>query len=235
MEKGETMEDMLTYVVKLTTGLIGVIIVIRLLGKKEMAQITPLDFVYALILGSIVEEALYETTMLFYEMLFALAYWALLIYIIEKVALKNERFRRVMKGRPELLINDGIIDVEVMDRNNMDVDEVRELLRLQQIFSLKSVKYAVLENSGMLSVIQYASEEPALRRELKDDDEYDEDEINYLFVDAGKIEYEALERAGFDEEWLREKLKKDTEYDVDDVYFAEWNKNTGFFAQGKRK
>ena len=235
MEKGETMEDMLTYVVKLTTGLIGVIIVIRLLGKKEMAQITPLDFVYALILGSIVEEALYETTMLFYEMLFALAYWALLIYIIEKVALKNERFRRVMKGRPELLINDGIIDVEVMDRNNMDVDEVRELLRLQQIFSLKSVKYAVLENSGMLSVIQYASEEPALRRELKDDDEYDENEINYLFVDAGKIEYEALERAGFDEEWLREKLKKDTEYDVDDVYFAEWNKNTGFFAQGKRK
>ncbi|CAM2969988.1 DUF421 domain-containing protein [Salinicoccus roseus] len=229
------MEDMLTYVVKLTTGLIGVIIVLRLLGKKEMAQITPLDFVYALILGSIVEEALYETTMPFYEMLFALAYWALLIYVIEKVALKNERFRRVMKGRPELLINDGIIDVEVMDRNNMDVDEVRELLRLQQIFSLKSVKYAVLENSGMLSVIQYASEEPALRRELKDDDEYDENEINYLFVDAGKIEYEALERAGFDEEWLREKLKKDTEYDVDDVYFAEWNKNTGFFAQGKRK
>ncbi|WP_170156328.1 DUF421 domain-containing protein [Salinicoccus roseus] len=226
---------MLTYVVKLTTGLIGVIIVLRLLGKKEMAQITPLDFVYALILGSIVEEALYETTMPFYEMLFALAYWALLIYVIEKVALKNERFRRVMKGRPELLINDGIIDVEVMDRNNMDVDEVRELLRLQQIFSLKSVKYAVLENSGMLSVIQYASEEPALRRELKDDDEYDENEINYLFVDAGKIEYEALERAGFDEEWLREKLKKDTEYDVDDVYFAEWNKNTGFFAQGKRK
>ncbi len=229
------MEDMLTYVVKLTTGLIGVIIVLRLLGKKEMAQITPLDFVYALILGSIVEEALYETTMPFYEMLFALAYWALLIYVIEKFALKNERFRRVLKGKPELLINDGIIDVEVMDRNNMDVDEVRELLRLQQIFSLKSVKYAVLENSGMLSVIQYASEEPAVRKELKDDDEYDENEINYLFVDAGKIEYEALERAGFDEEWLREKLKEDTEYDVDDVYFAEWNKNTGFFAQGKHK
>ena len=229
------MEDMLTYVVKLTTGLIGVIIVLRLLGKKEMAQITPLDFVYALILGSIVEEALYETTMPFYEMLFALAYWALLIYVIEKFALKNERFRRVLKGRPELLINDGIIDVEVMDRNNMDVDEVRELLRMQRIFSLKSVKYAVLENSGMLSVIQYASEEPAVRKEQKDDDEYDENEINYLFVDAGKIEYETLERAGFDEEWLREKLKEDTEYDVDDVYFAEWNKNTGFFAQGKHK
>ncbi|OZT77865.1 DUF421 domain-containing protein [Salinicoccus roseus] len=235
MEKGETMEDMLTYVVKLTTGLIGVIIVIRLLGKKEMAQITPLDFVYALILGSVIEEALYETTMPFYEMLFALAYWGLLIYVIEKFALKNERFRRVMKGKPELLINDGIIDVKVMDRNNMDVDEVRELLRMQRIFSLKSVKYAVLENSGMLSVIQYASEEPALRRELKDDDDYDENEITYLFVDAGKIEYEALERAGFDEEWLREKLKEDTEYDVDDVYFAEWNKNTGFFAQGKHK
>lgn len=52
------MEDIMSYFVKLTVGLIGVMIVIRLLGRKELAQITPLDFVYALILGSIVEESL---------------------------------------------------------------------------------------------------------------------------------------------------------------------------------
>src|SRR5690625_4135604 len=116
------MEDIMSYFVKLTAGLIGVMIILRLLGPKEMAQITPLDFVYALILGSIVEESLYETTTPFYHMLLMLAYWALLIYVIERFAMKNERFRRLTKGSSQLLINDGEIDEKVLNRNNMDVD-----------------------------------------------------------------------------------------------------------------
>lgn len=225
------MEDMLTYVVKLTTGLIGVMIVLRLLGKKEMAQITPLDFVYALILGSVIEEALYETTMPFYEMLFALAYWGLLIYVVEKFALKSHRFRRIAKGGPDLLINDGYLDTKVMDNNNMDVDEVRELLRLQGIFSMRNVKYAILENSGQLSVMQYAANEPISREEMKDD--FMENRLSYLFIDGGKIEYETLHDAGHDEHWLRKKIDEDTDYNFDDIYFAEWSENEGFFIQGK--
>ncbi|MFC3418402.1 DUF421 domain-containing protein [Salinicoccus hispanicus] len=227
------MEDMLTYVVKLTTGLIGVMIVLRLLGKKEMAQITPLDFVYALILGSVIEEALYETTMPFYEMLFALAYWGLLIFIVETFALKNERFRRITKGTPQMLISDGELDIKVMKKNMMDVDEVRELLRMQNVFSLKSVKYAILENSGRLSVIQYADQEPPSRKELEHD--YEENKLAYLFVDGGKVEYTVLNDAGFDEQWLRKQVKGDTGYDLEDIYFAEWNRNTGFFVQEKKR
>lgn len=225
------MEDMLTYVVKLTAGLIGVMIVLRLLGKKEMAQVTPLDFVYALILGSVIEEALYETTMPFYEMLFALAYWGLLIYIVEKFALKSQRFRRFAKGGPDLLINDGYLDTQVMGKNNMDVDEVRELLRLQGIFSLRNVSYAILENSGQLSVMEYSANEPISRGEMRDD--FKERGLSYLFIDGGAIEYKTLHNAGHDEDWLRKKIDEDTDYDFDEIYFAEWSKNEGFFIQEK--
>lgn len=225
------MEDMLTYVVKLTAGLIGVMIVLRLLGKKEMAQVTPLDFVYALILGSVIEEALYETTMPFYEMLFALAYWGLLIYIVEKFALKSQRFRRFAKGGPDLLINDGYLDTQVMSKNNMDVDEVRELLRLQGIFSLRNVSYAILENSGQLSVMEYSANEPISRGEMRDD--FKESGLSYLFIDGGAIEYKTLHNAGHDEDWLRKKIDEDTDYDFDEIYFAEWSKNEGFFIQEK--
>lgn len=225
------MEDMLTYVVKLTAGLIGVMIVLRLLGKKEMAQVTPLDFVYALILGSVIEEALYETTMPFYEMLFALAYWGLLIYIVEKFALKSQRFRRFAKGGPDLLINDGYLDTQVMGKNNMDVDEVRELLRLQGIFSLRNVSYAILENSGQLSVMEYSANEPISRGEMRDD--FKESGLSYLFIDGGAIEYKTLHNAGHDEHWLRKKIDEDTDYNFDDIYFAEWSENEGFFIQGK--
>lgn len=66
------MEDMMMYALKLTLGLIGVLIVLRVMGKKELAQITPLDFVYALILGGIIEESLYDATVPVYEMLFSI-------------------------------------------------------------------------------------------------------------------------------------------------------------------
>lgn len=223
------MEEIMSYFVKLTAGLIGVMIILRLLGPKEMAQITPLDFVYALILGSIVEESLYETTTPFYHMLLMLAYWALLIYVIERFAMKNERFRRLTKGSSQLLINDGKIDKKVLDRNNMDVDEVRELLRMQGVFSLREVKHAIMEKSGMLSVIKHADEEPPSRNQVLED--YKENAMSYLFIDGGEIEHRSLQAAGFDEDWLRSTIKEETGKDVKNVFLAEWNDTEGFFIQ----
>jgi len=225
------MEEIMSYFVKLTAGLIGVMIILRLLGPKEMAQITPLDFVYALILGSIVEESLYETTTPFYHMLLMLAYWALLIYVIERFAMKNERFRRLTKGSSQLLINDGEIDEKVLNRNNMDVDEVRELLRMQGVFSLREVKHAIMEKSGMLSVIKHAEEEPPSRNQVLED--YKENAISYLFIDGGEIEHRALKAAGFDEDWLKDNIREETGKDIKDIFLAEWNDTEGFFIQAK--
>lgn len=225
------MEDIMSYFVKLTSGLIGVMIILRLLGPKEMAQITPLDFVYALILGSIVEESLYETDTPFYHMLLMLAYWALLIYVIERFAMKNERFRRLTKGSSQLLINDGEIDKKVLDRNNMDVDEVRELLRMQGVFSLREVKHAIMETSGMLSIIKHADEEPPSRHQVLED--YKENSISYLFIDGGEVEHRSLQAAGYDEDWLKNTIREETGKDVKDIFLAEWNENEGFFIQAK--
>lgn len=226
------MEDIMSYFVKLTVGLIGVMVVIRLLGHKELAQVTPLDFVYALILGSIVEESLYETETPFYHMIIMLAYWGLLIYAIERFSMKNERFRRLTKGSAQLLINDGEIDDKVLNRHNMDVDEVRELLRMKGVFSLREVKHAIMETSGRLSIIKYADEEPPVRREVLDD--HKENSISYLFIDGGKIEHRALQAAGFDEDWLERTIVEEMECKIEDIFVAEWSDTEGFFVQLKK-
>lgn len=225
------MEDIMSYFVKLTVGLIGVMIVIRLLGHKELAQITPLDFVYALILGSIVEESLYETTTPVYHMVLMLAYWGLLIYVMERFAMKNERFRRLTKGSAQLLISDGIVDRKVLNRHNMDVDEVRELLRMNGVFSLREVKHAIMETSGKLSVVRYASEEPAQRSELLDD--YQENSMAYLFIDGGQVEHRTLQAAGYDEDWLERTVEEETGHKAEDIFLAEWSETEGFFIQTK--
>lgn len=227
------MEDMMMYALKLTLGLVGVMIVLRLMGKKELAQITPLDFVYALILGGIIEESLYDATVPVYEMLFSLFFWALLIFVLEKITLKSRGFKNITQGEPELLIKNGEIDIKAMEKNNMDVDEVRMLLRMKDVFSLSDVKYGVLEESGQLSVMQYAGGEPPTRSEIIED--YSENSMPELLIDTGKVEYKRLERLGVDENWLREKIKEDTGEDLEDIYFAEWDQKNGFFIQKHQK
>ncbi|WP_460151382.1 DUF421 domain-containing protein [Salinicoccus sesuvii] len=154
------------------------------------------------------------------------------MYFIEIVALKNERFRKLTKGTPQMLIDNGELNVKVMNRNMMDVDEVRELLRMQNVFSLRSVKYAILENSGRLSVIRYDREESTASG--KDQKGCDRNEITYLLVDAGKVEYAALGEIDRDIEWLRKEIRKDTGHALDNVFFAEWGRETGFFIQEKK-
>lgn len=223
------MEDMLMYAMKLTLGLIGVMIVLKLIGKKELAQVTPLDFVYALILGGIIEESLYDATVPVYEMLFSIFFWALLIFVLEKFALKSQRFKSISQGDPQLLINEGHLDRKIMDENNMDVDEVRMLLRMKDVFSLSQVKYGILEESGELSVMQYAREEAPTRVEIMK--EYSENVLPELLIDGGKVEHQRLKNINRDESWLRENIKKETGADLEDVFFAEWDEENGFFIQ----
>ncbi|WP_115885372.1 DUF421 domain-containing protein [Jeotgalicoccus halotolerans] len=229
MKRGRKMEDMLMYAMKLTLGLIGVMIVLKLIGKKELAQVTPLDFVYALILGGIIEESLYDATVPVYEMLFSIFFWALLIFVLEKFALKSRRFKSISQGDPQLLINEGHLDRKIMDENNMDVDEVRMLLRMKDVFSLSQVKYGILEESGELSVMQYAREEAPTRVEIMK--EYSENVLPELLIDGGKVEHQRLKNINRDESWLRENIKKETGADLEDVFFAEWDEENGFFIQ----
>ncbi|MEK4555798.1 DUF421 domain-containing protein [Jeotgalicoccus sp. FSL K6-3177] len=229
MKRGRKMEDMLMYAMKLTLGLIGVMIVLKLIGKKELAQVTPLDFVYALILGGIIEESLYDATVPVYEMLFSIFFWALLIFVLEKFALKSQRFKSISQGDPQLLINEGHLDRKIMDENNMDVDEVRMLLRMKDVFSLSQVKYGILEESGELSVMQYAREEAPTRVEIMK--EYSENVLPELLIDGGKVEHQRLKNINRDESWLRENIKKETGADLEDVFFAEWDEENGFFIQ----
>lgn len=88
----------LTIGLELLIGLIGLLLVIRVLGKKTMAEVTPFDLIYTLILGGIVEGAIYEQSVHIGHVLFALGFWGTLIYIIEVIVQKQHRFSQMLKG-----------------------------------------------------------------------------------------------------------------------------------------
>ncbi|CAM4322684.1 DUF421 domain-containing protein [Lacicoccus alkaliphilus] len=204
---------------KLVVGLIGIIIVIRLLGKKEMAQVTLLDFVYALVLGGVIKDAMYEPSVTIPDMLFVLAIWSALIYIFEKLTQKSGVLRHVIKGRPATLIKEGRLMYGQMEKLNMEIEELNQLLRVEGIFSLREVNYAMLENSGQLTVLKKRSEQETVI-----------DVPSHTLVGDGKIMNYPLEDIGGDEEWITRALAE-IDKEADEIYFAEWNAEKGWHIQ----
>src|SRR5690625_1144148 len=124
---------------KLMIGLITLMVIIRVLGKKEMAKITPLDFVYLLILGGILEESIYDEQVTFAHLMFALTIWAVAIYLFEKIMQKFDTIRVVVMGNPSIIIQDGKLDIKALKKSKLDIEQLRTLLRQEGIFSFKEV------------------------------------------------------------------------------------------------
>ncbi|WP_210364719.1 DUF421 domain-containing protein [Bacillus sp. REN3] len=219
---------------KLILGLAALVIVTRVLGKKEMSQITPFDFVYALILGGLVEENLFKKKPAsIWEMLFGIAVWAVLIYIVEKVTQKFDKMRPILKGREQSLIEDGEIQLDNLDKAELEMDQLRALLRQKGVFSLNQVKHAILETSGTISVMLKPEEQPVTYSGM--DIKAPNSDISVIVVDEGKPRHENLKKIGKDEKWLVRSLKEHGINDLPNVFFAEWSETDGFFIQLNKK
>ncbi|PLR96129.1 hypothetical protein CVD19_12225 [Bacillus sp. T33-2] len=208
----------LTIFLKLMIGLASLVFVTRLLGKKHMSQVTPFDFVYALILGGTVEETIYHMDHTIPQMLFSIAAWGILIFAVEKITQKYDRLRAPLKGRSQVLMRDGKVSIKELERANLELEQLRGMLRQKGFFSLREVKYVFLETSGEISVMR-DGEQPAA------------DHPSILLVDEGRIHEDNLHEAGVDEKWLLSSLAEEGIDNLKDIYYAEWSKPHGFYIK----
>ena len=212
---------------KIVVGLICLLIVIRLLGKKELSQVTPFDFVYLLLLGSFLEEGIYEEKVSVLHIVYAIFLWGFIIYLIEKVAVKSEWFRKLMKGESTDLISKGKVNIKALEKNKIEMEQLRALLRSQGYFSVSEVEHVTLEANGSLSVLPKVKEE-AITPDMMNLNP-PENEITYLFVDEGEIEEKELQKAQKSKEWLLAQLKKEGIENPSVLYYGEWAERKGFY------
>ncbi|HEY4553382.1 MAG TPA: DUF421 domain-containing protein [Bacillaceae bacterium] len=216
-------------VIKLVLGLVALITVTRLLGKKEMAQITPFDFVYALILGALLEESLYDDKITIWQMLFGVAVWAVLIYIVEILAEKNEFMRKLLKGNPSVIVKDGQLDLKALQKNHLEMEQLRTMMRKQGVFSFSEVRDMYLEPGGSISINKYSATEPPTASALGID--VPENPPSILLVDEGEISHDDLRFTGKSPEWLKAELENEGYPDIGKIFMAEWNEKDGFFVR----
>ena len=218
----------LTIAIKLMFGLIGLLAVTRLLGKKEMSQVTPFDFIYALVLGGILEEGIYDQKVSVLQILFSICLWGIFIYIIEVCALKRDSMKKLLKGQPSLIIRNGEIDMKQMKKNHLDLEQVRTMLRKQGVFTLREVRDLYLEPAGEISVKLHTNA-GSVTPDLLGLNPGDESP-SILVIEEGQIKEEELQSVKKSKEWLLEELQKKN-YAIENILYGEWSETDGFYIQ----
>ena len=126
--------------------------------------------------------------------------------LLSQLSLLSLRFRELMCGTPSILIRNGKLQQDAMRKNRYTLDELLEQLRGQGYVSVDEVRWAVLENSGQLSILPWARQRPPTAEELGLTPE--EDELPFILINDGRIVRRNLARSGRNEAWLQKELRR---------------------------
>lgn len=214
---------------KLIIGLIALLTVVRILGKKELAQLTPFDFVYTLVLGGILEESLFDEKVNVYHLLFGIVLWGMLIYLIEKVAKKWDPMRKLLRGKPVKLISNGELDMVAFDKHHLEMEQLRSALRQQGIFSLREVRDLFIEPGGQVAINKFVNYDTVTNGNLNKVPQ--NEDPSFLLVDEGKVKEDVLHLIGKDRTWLLDELSKYGFPDLTKIAYGVWSKTDGFFIR----
>ena len=129
-----------------------IIVVLRVMGKREVGELSVIDVVVFVIMAEVVAVALDSPDKKLIHSIFPVLLLLGIQLLTSYLSLKSKKFRDVVDGDPTLIIQDGVIQEEQMRKQSYNLDDLFQQLREQQIGSVREVSYAYLEPSGNLSV-----------------------------------------------------------------------------------
>lgn len=217
------MDEYMLLLIKLITAFTGLWAATRLIGKREIAQLSLFDFISALVFGDLVGDTIYDEDVSVWKLVFSLGVWALLSYVFDKIMEYSKTMRRKLEGKPDLLIINGEIDTKAMKRNKVEFEELKMMIRQQNIFSLSEVAYAVYEINGNLSILKKSDTDSSAKSDLELNAK--DVEIPRTLIENGIINRKALVSICKDENWLRKELIKQDYHIVNDILYAEWTED----------
>jgi uncharacterized membrane protein YcaP (DUF421 family) len=217
--------------IELLVGFIALLLLTKVLGKTQITQLTPFDFISALILGELVGNAIYDKQIGINYVLYAVMLWGLLITLVEKVTQKWKRSRSLLEGKPAIIIRNGMIDREELKKNNLDLHQLQNLLRNKDIFTFNDVAYAILEANGTVNVLKKSLQQATTREDLSLSPT--RVTLPMTLISDGEWIVDNVSQAGMTIDELSNKLTKGG-IDVTHVLVAEWDEGKPLYLQLNR-
>jgi len=198
-----------------------IIIVLRLMGKRQIGQLQPSELVVALIIADLAAVPMSEVGIPLINGIIPIITLFIMEELLSYLSLKSERARGLISGKPSILIERGIIMEKELQQLRYNLNDLLEQLRLKNFSNVEDVNYAILETSGQLSVIPKEEKKPVTLKDMNI-----KTQIQHLPVTViidGRIISDNLYKIGLSNNWLANELKKYKIKSARDVFFAYLN------------
>lgn len=190
-----------------------IILVYRIMGKKEVGQLSIVDLIVSILIAELVAVAIEGKNTILIAVI-PIGILVIIQILISFISLKSIKFRHLIDGKPTVIIKNGKLNITEMSKIRYSLDDLITQLRLQGIKSIENVKYAILENNGNLSVFSNDSDYPLP-----------------LILD-GVIDYTVLKEINKDYKWLNN-LLKNKNLELKNIFYAFYTSNKVFIIERK--
>ena len=209
-----------------------VLIVMRLMGKREIGQLQPFELAISIMIADLAATPMAESGVPITNGIMPILGLLVMHLIISMINIKSRKAREIICGKPSLLIFRGKIDQKILKKERFTINELEERLRDNNIFNIGDVEYAILETSGQVTVIPKPNKKTVTPADLNIEAKYEG--IPYDLVVDGKVEYENLKKIGKDYIWLKKQTEK-FGIKPEDALIVTIDGDNQFFCQPKDK
>lgn len=209
----------------------AILISMRIMGKRQLGEMEISEFIVAALIADLAATPLQDIGIPLLNGLVPIIIMFCFEIIIAGLNMRSVKLRKLTYGRPEIIIRNGRIIREAMQKNRFTLDELMQELRAQGLTDTAQVEYAVLETNGQLSIILKSGDQPATASQMG----VDADDVSYahIIINEGRILDNNLKLLGRDRRWLSNELKRQNFRSADEVYILTLSESGRVFCQAK--
>ncbi|SBV99680.1 conserved hypothetical protein [uncultured Eubacteriales bacterium] len=193
-----------------------IIVGIRLMGKRQVGELEPSELVLSLIIADLAAVPMQDFGIPLLSGIIPILTLLCITMILSVLTMKSIKFRAIICGRPSIIVDNGKLRQLEMAKNRFTVDELIEELRMKGFTDISTVKYAILETNGRLSVLPYADQLPVTARQMAVAS--DELGLPVVIINDGRVLERNLKSRGLNGEWLEKRLVEHDVRSPQDVY-----------------
>ena len=209
-----------------------VLVVMRLMGKREIGQLQPFELAIAIMIADLASVPMSEVGIPIINGIIPILSLLVMHLIISFINLKSIKMRQLICGKPSILIYRGKINEKVLIKERFTINELQERLRANNINNLADVEYAILETSGQVSIIQKPNKRTTIPEDFNIMPEYEG--LSYDLVVDGKIMNDNLKILNKTYGWLKKEVNK-FNIEPEEALLVTVNAKGDIFCQKKEK
>lgn len=183
-----------------------IVLAYRIMGKKEVGELSIIDLIVTILIAELAAICIEKKETSIMVSIVPITILVLIQVGISFISLKSESIRNFIDGKPSVIIKNGVVNFSVMTKLRYSLDDLLSQLREKGVKNIEEIDYAILENSGNLSIFKNTKDYPLP-----------------LILD-GKVDYGVLDEIGKDEKWL-DKLVKENNIEIENIFYAFYTKN----------